>query len=177
VAWVLVPPSPLHGERTVIRPAMLEDADLLVTWHADPEVARFWDGRTFTREEMQARLSRPEVDPYIVESDGGRVGYLQAWFDGDPPSAGGLDMFLIPSARGRGLGPDAARAVAGWLTDECHLRLVTVDPYLSNERAVAAWRKAGFQAIEERPADDDHSEPWLLMTWVTHDSTHLSSRS
>jgi hypothetical protein len=40
---------------------------------------------------------------------------------------------------------------------------VTVDPYLSNERAVRAWRRTGFVPVEERPADDEHTESWLLM--------------
>ena len=40
---------------------------------------------------------------------------------------------------------------------------MTVDPYLWNERAIRAWRKAGFDAVEERPADDEHTAPWLLM--------------
>ena len=29
---------------------------MLVRWHLDPDVMRFWDGRTFTDDEMAARL-------------------------------------------------------------------------------------------------------------------------
>ena len=72
-------------------------------------MARYWDDETFTHEEMLERLARGDVDAFIVEEGGRPVGYLQTWREGD---AGGLDMFLIPDARGRGLGPDAARAVA-----------------------------------------------------------------
>src|SRR5437867_5893684 len=77
---VRVPSKPLEGELTVVRPATLDDADLLVGWHADPGVAEFWDGETFTRGEMLARLARTDVDAYVVESAGEPVGYLQAWF-------------------------------------------------------------------------------------------------
>jgi aminoglycoside 6'-N-acetyltransferase len=151
----------VHGRLTTVRPATEADADLLVAWHADPEVARFWDDETFTRDEMLERLARPDVDAFVAEAEGEPVGYIQAWTDDG--RSGGIDMFLIPEARGRGLGPDAARALATYLRDERGWSPVTVDPYLSNERAVRAWRRTGFVPVEERSADDQHTGPWLLM--------------
>ncbi len=75
-----VPGAPLQGRITVVRPATGADVDLLVRWHAHPEVARYWGGKTYSREQIVARLARPQVDAYIVEADGEPVGYLQAWF-------------------------------------------------------------------------------------------------
>ncbi len=149
----------VHGQLTSVRPADERDADLLVGWHAEPEVARYWDDETFTREQMLERLARADVDSFVVEEGGLPVGYLQTWLE---DNAGGLDMFLIPDARGRGLGPDAARAVA----TELHRRgwaRVTVDPYTWNDAAVRAWRKAGFVDVEERDPDEEHTARWLLM--------------
>ena len=71
-------------------------------------------------------------------------------------------MFVVPDARGRGIGPDAARTLADWLFER-GLRRVTVDPYLWNSRAVAAWEKAGFRPVEEREPDAEHRHRWLLM--------------
>jgi aminoglycoside 6'-N-acetyltransferase len=127
-------------------------------------VTRYWDQRTFTRAEMLLRLARPDVDAYIVEARGAPVGYLQAWFDEVDPAAGGLDMFLIPSARGRGLGPDAAHAVALHLNANGLVHL-TVDPYVGNPRAIRAWERAGFRPTGEREPDAEHTEPWLLMVF------------
>jgi aminoglycoside 6'-N-acetyltransferase len=137
------------------------DVDLLVGWHADPEVARYWDGKTFTREQMRERLARPDVEAFVVEADGEPVGYLQAWRG--EADEGGLDMFLVPGARGRGLGPDAAAALARHLVGERGWPRLIVDPYLSNETAIRAWRRAGFEPVEERPPDDEHTSAWLLM--------------
>jgi aminoglycoside 6'-N-acetyltransferase len=150
----------IRGEATVLRRAIDADADLLVAWHDDPEVARYWDEERFTRDQMLARLRRHDVDAYIVEAGGDAIGYVQVWQDGD---AGGIDMFLVPSARGRALGPDAARAVARHLRDERGWRRVTVDPYLWNEPAIRAWRRAGFHDLEEHDPDDEHTARWLLM--------------
>jgi aminoglycoside 6'-N-acetyltransferase len=155
----------LRGRLTEVRAAIDDDADLLVAWHADPDVARFWDDKTYTREQMLERLREPDVDAYVVEVDGQPVGYLQSWHQGDD-AEGGIDMFLIPSARGRGLGPDAARALARHLRDERGWRHVTVDPYLWNEPAVRAWRRAGFRDVEEREPDGEHTARWLLMEFA-----------
>jgi len=153
---------PVRGELTTVRAATADDVGLLVDWHADPEVARFWDHETFKREQMVVRLARPGVDAFVVEADGEPVGYVQAWTD-DGGRTGGIDMFLVPGARGRGLGPDAGRALARHLRDERGWERVTVDPYTWNERAIRGWRKAGFEPVGERDADDEHTAAWLLL--------------
>jgi aminoglycoside 6'-N-acetyltransferase len=147
----------------VIRLAEVTDAELLVQWHDDPEVARYWDDERFTRDEMIARLERADVEAYIVEADGEPVGYLQVWHEDD---AGGIDMFLVSDARGHGLGPDAARAVARHLRDARGWSRVTVDPYLWNEPAIRAWRRAGFRDAGEREPDEEHTARWLLMEFA-----------
>jgi aminoglycoside 6'-N-acetyltransferase len=146
----------VRGRLTTLRPAGAGDVDLLVAWHADPEVARYWDDETFTRVEMEERLARDDVDAWIVLEAGRPVGYVQVHPDG-------LDMFLIPEARGRSLGPDAARAMARHLLDERGRKRVTVDPYAWNEGAVRAWERAGFVEISRHDPDVDHTAPWILM--------------
>lgn len=146
----------IRGTLTSLRPATNDDVERLVAWHDDPEVARFWDDEHFTSAEMQERLARDDVDAWIVEADGEPIGYLQVHSEG-------LDMFLVPDARGRGLGPDAARAMTAYLLDDCAWERVTVDPYLWNEHAVHAWRKAGFVEVSEHPPDDEHTARWVLM--------------
>ena len=155
----------LRGRLTTLRPASDADVDLLVRWHADPDVSRYWDDEIFTADEVRAGLRRERVDAFVVEENGEPVGYLQAWWENDEALRGGIDMFLIPAARGRGLGPDAALALVGHLIAEREWRSVTVDPYEWNDGAIRAWRKAGFVEVERRAPDDEHSAPWLLMEW------------
>ena len=147
----------VHGDLTTLRPATGGDVDRLVAWHADPEVSRYWDDETFTHAEVEERLARPDVDAWIVEEKGEPVGYLQTHPEG-------LDMFLVPSARGRGLGPDAGRAMARNLLAERGYTRVTVDPYAWNESAIRAWERAGFVEISRgHPPDEDHAGAWVLM--------------
>ena len=140
-----------------LRPATAGDVDRLVAWHADPEVARFWDDETFTHAEMEERLARADVDAWIVEEEGTPVGYLQTHPEG-------LDMFLVPSARGRRIGPTAARAMARHLMSARGLARVTVDPYAWNVDAIRSWERAGFVVISRGHApDSDHVAEWVLM--------------
>jgi aminoglycoside 6'-N-acetyltransferase len=169
----------VHGRLTTLRPAAAADVERLVAWHADPEVSRYWDDETFTRAEMEERLAREDVEAWIVEEAAKPIGYLQV--HGGAASAGGqaagaraedraacggsggLDMFLIPAARGRGLGPDAARAMTEHLIHERGRERVTVDPYAWNEGAVRAWERAGFVEVSRHEADEEHTAPWILM--------------
>ena len=153
---------PIRGVITVVRPATDDDVDRLVEWHADPETSKYWDDETFTREQMLERLRRKTVDPWIVEADGEPVGYLQSWWEEEAPRRGGLDGFLIPEARGRGLMPDAARALAQSLLD-AGWQYVTVDPYAWNERALRGWRNAGFVEVSRHEPDAEHHHAWVLM--------------
>jgi len=146
----------VRGQLTALRRANAGDVDRLVSWHADPEVARYWDDETFTRVEMEERLARPDVEAWIVEEAGEPVGYLQVHSEG-------LDMFLVPDARGRGLGPDAALAMTRHLLDERGRSRVTVDPYAWNHGAVRAWRRAGFVEVSRHDAGGEHTAPWILM--------------
>jgi len=151
----------VRGRLTTLRPADGDDVDRLVAWHADPEVSRYWDDETFTRAQTVERLARPDVDAWIVEENGEPVGYLQSWTDDGETS--GLDMFLVPAARGRRLGPDAARALALHLLDEVGRTRVTVDPYSWNEGAIRGWQRAGFVEVGRQPPRGEQSAETVQM--------------
>ena len=76
-------------------------------------------------------------------------------------------MFLIPSARGRGLGPDAARAMAEHLFHERGRARVTVDPYeLERGRRPRLAARRLRRDLARHAPDDDHTAPWILMEFV-----------
>src|SRR5260221_9050601 len=153
---------PVRGQLTVVRPLTDEDVQMLVAWHLDPEVSRFWGDETPSAEEVRADLADPTVDLWLIEADGAPVGFVQSWREEEGPQRGGIDGFLFPDARGRGLMPDAARALARSLL-EAGWQYVTVDPYVWNERAVRGWANAGFVEVSRHDADKDHTAPWVLM--------------
>lgn len=135
---------------------------MLVGWHADPETSRYWDDEVYDEEEMKNKLAEPDFVPWIVEHGGEPVGYLQHWWKPGDRTTAGLDGFLVPAARGRGLMPDAARGLARQLLEE-GWEQVTVDPYVWNERGLRGWANAGFVEVSRHPPDDEHTAEWVLM--------------
>ncbi|MGW3335009.1 GNAT family N-acetyltransferase [Streptomyces rubiginosohelvolus] len=119
----------LHGTLTRLVPTTEADLDLLAGWFASPDFVRYWGGVPLSRTEVAAKYvgrRRPRVRSYLV---------------------------LQPDAQGRGLGPDATRALLAHLGGELGWRRVTVDPVRENVRAVRAWEKAGFWQVPGEPGD------------------------
>jgi aminoglycoside 6'-N-acetyltransferase len=134
----------IRGKYTSLRPAGDADLDLLAGWFADPDVYLWWGSEPIGRERVSADYTghrSPEVESFIVEAEGSPVGFLQYWRA--TGRSGGIAMFLVPEARGRGLGPDAARTTADFLLSELGWTEVTVDPLTDNYRAIGAFARAG----------------------------------
>ena len=70
-------------------------------------------------------------------------------------------MVLVPDARNQGWGPTAARLLIEHLKRDRGWHDITVDPMQHNERAIRAWKKAGFRV--ERRWDDHPDGPAFLM--------------
>ncbi|MEU3500815.1 GNAT family N-acetyltransferase [Streptomyces hundungensis] len=138
----------IAGDLTCLVPATEAHLPPLACWFADPEFVRNWGGQPFTREEVAAKYTgsrRPEVKSFLILAQTVPVGYVQYAPDG--PRQGGIDMVLLPQAQGRGLGPDAARALIRHLRTVLGWTRVTVDPEASNTHAIRAWTKAGFRPV------------------------------
>ncbi|MFG2311469.1 GNAT family N-acetyltransferase [Streptomyces sp. NPDC048566] len=138
----------LDGVLTRLIPTTEDDVDLLGRWFASPDFVEHWGGVPISRDEVAEKYlgrRRPRVGSFLVLAHGTPVGYAQYWQAG--VAEGGIDMVLAPQARGRGLGPDAARALLAHLGGTLGWRRVTVDPLRGNVRAVHAWEKAGFRQV------------------------------
>lgn len=152
-----------EGEHTSLRPATGADLDLLAEWFADPDIYVWWGGEPIGRDQVNADYTghrSPEVESLIVETEGSPIGYLQYWRATE--RSGGIDMFLIPEARGQGFGPEAARAAVEFLFHERGWTEVTVDPLTDNQRAIRAFGRAGFVA-ERKDRDEETGKPRLIM--------------
>ncbi|MFE9455883.1 GNAT family N-acetyltransferase [Streptomyces californicus] len=157
--------TPIDGELTRLVPVTEADLDLLAGWFASPGFVQHWGGVPLSRAEVAAKYTgrrRPRVRSYLVLADDSPVGYAQYWYAAPAENAateaatttpgriaeGGIDMVLHPDAQGRGLGPDATRALLAHLGGTLRWRRATVDPDATNTRAVRAWERAGFRRVE-----------------------------
>ncbi|MEU2198072.1 GNAT family N-acetyltransferase [Streptomyces fimicarius] len=150
----------LDGVLTRLVPTTEDDLDLLAEWFASPDFVTYWGGVPLSRDEVAEKYvgrRRPRVQSYLVLAEGVPVGYAQFWHADAPEDGteggiesgteGGIDLVLQPASQGRGLGPDATRALLAHVGGELGWRRVTVDPVRENVRAVRAWEKAGFRQV------------------------------
>lgn len=158
----------LRGRRVTLRPAVDTDADALLEILAEPEVARWWP--TFDRPRVLRELiaERDAEEGFVIEVDGHVVGYIQAAEEVDPEFRhASIDLFLSTGSQGRGLGPEAIRALAADLIDRRGHHRITIDPVADNTRAIAAYAKVGFQPVGrlrryQRMADGTWADALLM---------------
>ena len=90
----------------------------------------------------------PDEEGFVIIAAGAVVGYIQAAEETEPDFRhAGIDLFLATAAQGRGLGPDAIRALAIHLLDDRGLHRLTIDPALDNTAAIRAYEKVGFRLV------------------------------
>ena len=142
-----------RGERVYLRPLEPEDADLVSGWYADDRVRRLLGDPPTS----YARRRQSYGD--AVTGDGDSVfRFIICRLDDDIP-VGRVDVFEInrtngncafgiaigdPALWGQGLGSDAVNAVVDFAFGELRMERVWLDTDADNERAQAAYRKAGF---------------------------------
>ena len=158
----------LEGDRVVLRTARTSDVDDLEVIFAEPDVALWWP--RFDRAKIEKEVLHPDEDTtvYTVAVDGEVAGVIQSWEEDDPDYRhAGMDIALATRWHGAGVAVDALRTLARHLVQtEGHHRLV-IDPAVENRRAIACYRKVGFQPVGvmrcyERGADGTFHDSLLM---------------
>jgi len=138
----------LEGTLVTLRPASPEDIPELARIRATPEVARWWRGGEDMAAAVAEDLAEEGTETFVIEHDGRAAGAIQ-WHAEEEPDYrhAGIDIYLDPSLRGRGLGSDAVRTLARHLiVDHGHHRLV-IDPAADNTAAIRCYSKVGFRPV------------------------------
>ena len=157
----------------LIRPATGGDAAMCNAWRRAPHVAEFWDDeRVFEAHDLADR----RVARWIVEREGQPFAYLQdydvhGWgaehpFWHLPAGSRGIDALIGPEGMsGRGHGPRfIAQHMATLFAKGASA--IGIDPHPDNVRAIAAYRKAGFEIagppVETRWGLAQRMEAWSV---------------
>ncbi|WP_173101025.1 GNAT family N-acetyltransferase [Actinomadura verrucosospora] len=171
----------LHGASVTLRPATDADVPVLAAVRAKPEVYRWWRGDADLAAEVARDLADPETEKRVIEHEGQAVGMIQWHAEQDPDYRhAGIDIFLDPSVRGRGLGPDAVHTVARHLFDDHGHHRLTIDPAAANAAAIRCYEKVGFRPVGiMRQYERGTDGPWhdgLLMDLLAAELTDPDSR-
>jgi aminoglycoside 6'-N-acetyltransferase len=140
----------LTGDRVVLRPPVAADVPRLVAIRRTPEVAEWWGDEP--ADELTAEFGNQvgalDNTLLVVESEGAVVGAIQ-WYANDDPQFrhAGMDLFLDPAVRGRGLGPAAVRTLVRHLIDAYAFHRFVIDPSAANAAAIRCYIKVGFRPV------------------------------
>lgn len=160
--------GPIRADGVTLRPTREADLAQARALFTDPGFYEHWDGKPKSDEEIAEKyLGRrsPAVECFFVEVDRKVIGFVQWHVADDGGEGGGMDLALIPSARGRGIGAAVAAAVVKHVTTVLGWCRFTVDPDVGNEGGVAFWKAIGF--VPTGVISDDERGPYWLMEWPT----------
>jgi N-acetyltransferase len=147
-------PPTLQGERVTVRPWSPDDDAALVSWANDPEFARLqWgteqDPPLWTAQTARAfaeRFAAPEGALFAIEQGGRAVGFAN--YRRLSEHHGNADVGIAIGERslwGHGLGSEALRLLARHLLDGRGLHRLRLHVVATNDRAIAAYRRCGFE--------------------------------
>ena len=164
----------LRGTAVTLRPLPGDEAHGFAEALAVDTGARPWLGSDPAV--IERWITAGEVSAFVVWDGNDPVGLITFEEQTDPDYfSANIDIALLSRGTGRGLGPDAIRALAGWLFSVRGHHRITIDPAVANERSIRAYRKVGFRPVgvmrryERTPGGEWHDN--LLMDMLAEDLT------
>lgn len=114
------------------------------------------------------------LEGWTVRTEGRIIGWIGAEEEPSTRFASvQLDIMIAPEEHGHGFGPEALRAVIDHFAERGHHRF-TIDPAITNERAIKVYEEVGFRRIGiarqyERLSEDGEWLDGLLMDLIVGD--------
>jgi aminoglycoside 6'-N-acetyltransferase len=138
----------LQGAAVLLRPVEADDIPDLAAIRGHPDVYQWWRGGADLHAAVEEDLAEEESTPYVIELDGRVAGWIQ-WQEEDDPDYrhASIDIYVDPAVRGRGVGPDAMRALARHLIGDHGHHRIEIDPAADNVAAIRAYTKVGFRPV------------------------------
>ncbi len=144
----------LVGRLVRLRPVLASDLPAMRRWFSDPEVMRYWGHhRPFTTEkqfesDLDGRFSRFEDSGYftVLDPDERPIGRID--FDLLDRRAKSAEIGILigeVSSQGKGYGSDAMVTLMRYLFRDRNLHRVELTVFTTNERAIRAYDRIGFQ--------------------------------
>lgn len=161
------------------KPMTADDLSLVKKWMEAPHWKEWWGESESELDDMRDMIEGKDTSrPFIFYINEEAAGYIQYWFVGHHQNESWIkgypwlrelsaDMIGIDLSIGdekklnKGIGPIVLKTFANRLMDLGYEKII-IDPDKENERAIRAYKKAGFVPMKNSKADDI-----LLMQYQT----------
>jgi RimJ/RimL family protein N-acetyltransferase len=164
------PDPELAGDLVRLRPWSYDDLECIEAASADPEIPMGTtvppvyseeEARAFIERQWGRQTSGQGVSQAVAEHATDRAIGLM-WLAHDrPPDEASIGYWLVPDARGQGLGSEAVRLASRWVLTRTDVRRLTAQVMPNNGPSIAVLRKAGF--VEEG----------VLREWLQRGDDHV----
>jgi RimJ/RimL family protein N-acetyltransferase len=142
------------GKLVTLREVEADDLPLVWEWENDSEMGLYLNadpGKRMSMDEVRRRFHQYRTDPtsglfIICRLDGEPIGMLG--FDRMYRDIGTCRLFIgigVKTHWGQGFGSDAMRVVLHYFFTDVRLQKVQLSVYDFNTRAIASYRKCGFE--------------------------------
>ena len=133
------------------------------TWLVEPHMRQWWGETEPALAELRQAIDEPSTDPFLILIDGLPAGYIQSYdihaepdhpYRDQPHGSVGIDLSLGEAdLLGAGHGPRIIEAFVARLFAAGAPRIV-IDPAPDNTRAIRAYEKAHFRALDRRTTSE-----------------------
>lgn len=149
------------GNLLWIRRATAEDERYLHDWLADfRDCVGAIGHEPFTHKDFVTWMDADEQRLWVLESESDPVGYGEVWIDDEERDTELAHLVVAPEHRGKGLGVDLVKLL---FTEATHAGYPFVYMRVSpeNERALACYRRAGFEVMATLPDRWPREYVWM----------------
>ena len=154
----------IRGQLVTLRPAFLQDREKVYRWMAESDVTPLMMGppvfpdvpipsfEQFCADYTDSFFSNAgegEGRSFVIRAHGNNVGHISYSNVARKHALAELDIWMASLAYcGHGYGPDALAALAEHLREVYGFCRFLVRPSRRNRRAIAAYQRAGFSAVD-----------------------------
>lgn len=162
----------LVGRLVTLRPLRPDDHDAVIALLSHPEIIPWW-GR-YDEDRYQRDFLNEHVRTYAIEYSGAFAGVIMFGEEDDPDYRhAAIDITVAGDLLDHGLGTDALRTLIRYLIGVQGHHRITIDPAVSNERAIHVYKKVGFRPVGIMRKAERGPEGWhdnLLMDLLAEES-------
>lgn len=136
----------LSGRSVTMRPPLEGELENLAgRIVSDPEVSPWWGTGA---DRVLEWLTGGEVLTFVIARGDEVIGVVTVDEETEPDyRSANIDIAIFSPHTGRGLGVDAIDTLARWLFAERDHHRLTIDPTVTNVRAIRAYEKVGFKRV------------------------------
>lgn len=143
-----------------LRPAILEDLKVIVSWIENPEMLKLWGGSLLTYppdpQKTWNEIQASSKDTFsLIDPTGNVLGFAQTFLK-EPKAVHFGRIIVSPAMRGMGLGRRLLKQLIKLVLSKYEAERITLNVYRDNIPAYNLYKSLGFVVVSEDDARNSY---------------------